>query len=314
MGLRMPWEITEGSVFSFLSVRGIVSPGTRFLPISGKRLRQVIMTDAGPSLNAVEQGDAAQPEPFQPPARLVMDKAKKDFLEALKLLTSQEFAGAAERLRKAVAKDDSLADAYFALSLCTENGQEQLQAVDRAQLQRGNFTRHFREFGISLSALFKACDAKQVRIMSDLPGLELLTAEVFQNHGKWEDAQRILENSEHADIDLFCFSRGELLLRLQRYDEAIDILKKLNRNRLLAGPSYYMLGLSLEKLGYASTAVQVYRNCLEGEVMSRQLEVAVRRQLYFLLVAEGREYRAQRELERLAALAPEYRNLMTEKK
>jgi tetratricopeptide (TPR) repeat protein len=141
--------------------------------------------------------------------------------------------------------------------------------------------------------------------MSDEPGLELLAAEVFQNHGKLEDACRLLEGSQHAGLELFRFSRGELLVRLRRHEEAIDALKRLTSNPVLAAPAYYLMGLALQELGYHTTAVQIYRNCLKSEAMSIRLEAAIRREMVALLEREEKMWLASREREKLSVLENE---------
>ena len=169
--------------------------------------------------------------------KISLDRAKKDFLGGIQCLLTGSCDDALQMFHQASARDDEMADAHFAVALYTGEAQVQLEMVDRALVQKKNFTHLFKEVGIMLYGSLSACDGKSVRIMSDFPGLELFTAEVYQNHGKLEDARRLLARSQHAELDIFRFSCGDLHYRLQRYEEAIDTVKKL-KDSPLAGPAY----------------------------------------------------------------------------
>jgi tetratricopeptide (TPR) repeat protein len=238
-------------------------------------------------------------------SKLVLDRTKKDYLLGIGSLLETNREAAAVRFRLIMERDDLQPDALFALALCTNDPQEQLESIDRTLRLRSRFTRLSKEAGIALCATFDACDGRRLRLMNDEPGLEILASEVFQSHGKLDDAWRLLNGSQHADVDLFRFSRGEVLLRLRRYEEAIDVLKRLNANPTLAAPAYYLMGLALEQLGYHTTAIQIYRGCLRGETMSRRLEAAIRNQMITLLEREDKQWLAKRERARLAAIQAE---------
>ena len=296
MGLRLAWEIAEGNLVRFVSVTAMkeAKRGRSFPAGTG------LAEAGGPGWECEELATRL----IRP--RLYYNRPKKDFFRGVTALLCGKKEEATVYFREASNRDDTCADAYHALTLTTDNPEEQLIAVDRALIHRERFTRLGKETGVSICAMLSACDGKQIRLMSDYPGLELLAAEIYQSHGKVDHARRLLENSQHAELDIFRFSCGEALFRQQHYDQAIDLLKQLGGNRSLSGPSCYLLGLSLEKLGYHSTAIQVYRNTLYREYVSKNLEIALRLQLYRLLEAGGHRYRAAKEFERLTALAPEY--------
>lgn len=305
MGLRLAWEIPEGRFIKFVSVTAVRE----------RKSRRVFPTDRRNSLlggTGLAEAGGQENESECANERLIrlnifQNRAKKDFIRGVTALLCGKTDEAACFFREATNRDDTLADAYFAFSLTSDSPEEQLSAVDRALIHRHGFTRLWKEIHVSVCAMLTACDGKMIRLMNDFPGLELLAAEIYQSHGKIEDSCRLLENSQHAELDIFRFSCGEAQFRQQHYDQAIELLKKLGSNRLLSGPSCYLLGLSLEKLGYHSTAIQVYRNTLYREYMSKDLEIALRLQLYRLLENGGHRYRAEKEFNRLIALAPEYR-------
>jgi len=311
VGLRLPWELPDGKVLTFTNITAFSCIRLRRTALPGTGLPLWRSGDTWVS----EQQDETATELLQGPisalslkTRTILNRARRDFISGLESLINGNKEVAADFFRTAAARDDSLADAYYLLAICTDNPDEQLTAADRALIQRKNFNRILRELGFLVSASIPACDGKNVRLMNDEPGLEMLASEVYQSHNKPENALKLLENSQHAELDIFRFSCGQLQYTLQQYEKCIDRLKNVRKNRLLAGPASYYLGLSLEKLGYNSTAIQVYRDCLETEQISKKLETAIRLQHYQLLRREGREYRAERELARLLALAPEYKN------
>lgn len=303
MGLRLFWERTEEAVFRFDKVQVFTLPRARHWYLPRKETQAALPINTG---FETTEGEGTANNRGVYSATLfggrTFDKTKKAFLAGARLLSKDAPQEAAEMFRHIISRDDSQSDAYFALVLCSEDAQEQLEAVDRALLLRKQYTRLSKEAGVAFWALFFGCDGRQIRVMNDTPGLELLAAEIFQNHGKLEDACRVLERSQHADLDMFRFSRGDLLVRLRRYEEAIDVLRRLNANPHLAGPSFYLMGLSLEKLGYHTTAVQVYRGCLKSETVSLRLEAAIRLQMIGLLEREEKQWLAQRERERLSSL------------
>lgn len=304
MGLRLAWEIKDRYI-QFVSVTAIRETKSR-RGYSGDR-RSSLFIGTGLTETGEHGRESAGADERVIRSNFFHNRSKKDFFRGATALLCGKKEEAASFFREAANRDDTLADAYFALSLTSDNPEEQLTAVDRALIHRRWFTRLWKETGVSVCAMLTACDGKQIRLMSDFPGLELLAAEIYQSHGKTDDSCRLLENSQHAELDIFRFSCGETHFRQQHYEQAIEILKRLGSNRLLSGPSCYLLGLSLEKLGYHSTAIQVYRNTLYREYMSKDLEIALRLQLYRLLEDGGHHYRAEKEFERLTALAPEYR-------
>ncbi|EEG78710.1 tetratricopeptide repeat protein [Dethiobacter alkaliphilus] len=302
MGLRLPWEKTEEQLLCFASVDVLSLPQSGSRPVLGRDNRVQTTHNTGLETVALPPESKGDGGGYSFLNKLGLDKTKKEFINGIQALADKDLKKAAGFFRHVVSRDDALADAQFALALCGQNPQEQLQAIDRAWLQQTKFTQMFKKTGVQLCATFIACDGKQMRIMNDHPGLEIITAEIYQNHGKLEAAQRVLEISQHADLDIFRFSRGECLYRLHRYEEAIDLLRRLNDNPGLAAPACYLMGLSLEALGYISTAVQVYRNCLKTETYSTRLEMAMRIRLVVLLEQEEKQWMAQRERDRLAAL------------
>lgn len=316
MALRLPWEINEGQTLAFAAVKALLSPRPRLRTGLGKNVsRHMLGVPTG-----FDEPEGAQEELLLPKkSRKLMhrtglhfDRAKNDFLQGAQALLSGRREEATLFFRRAARKDDLLADAHYALALCTADATEQLLAADRAFLHRHRLTGLSKEYGLQFCALLLACDGKRLRLMSDLPGLELLTAEVYQAHDKREDAIRVLEASSYAELDIFRFSGGETLFRLQRYEQAIDQLKRVLHNRLLAGPASYLLGFSLEKLGYDSAAMQVFRDALSRETISHRLEVELRFRLYLLMQKEGFHGQAVRELERLVALEPGWKELVHE--
>jgi tetratricopeptide (TPR) repeat protein len=293
----------EGPVFPLTSLQVLPLPRSRFWPVPGKQKQAGLPLDTGFEFLGGTGENGNYETVFNGFfGRRYLDKIKKDFYVGARCLQEEDPYGAAVAFRQITERDESQADAFFALAMCSRDAQEQLEAVDRALVMRKNFTKLSRETGIGFCATFLACDHKRVRVMNDFPGLEILASEIYQKHGKLDDAWRLLESSQHADLELFRFSRGDLLIRLQRYEEAIDALKRLNANPQLAGPAYYLMGLALEKLGYCTTAVQVYRGCLKSEVISLRLEAAIRKQMVSLLEREEKQWLAKRERERLAAL------------
>lgn len=310
MGLRMSWEVPEGLTLNFVSVDVLSTPRAGAWPDFGrkKQLRNSLDTGLetieGPLESHIEGNSNRLLK------KLGLDKSKKDFLIGVQALYGKSPEQAAEAFRRVILRDDTVSDALFALVLCAQNSQEQLEAADRAVLQQKQFTHLFKKLGVELCATFIACDGRQMRIMSDQPGLEIVTAEIYQNHGKLESAQRLLELSQYADLDIFRYSRGELLYQLHRYEEAIDTMRRLNDNPALAAPAFYFMGLSLEALGYHSTAIQVYRNCLKLESFSKRLECAMRIRLAELLEREEKKWMAKQERERLAVLEIEIQQEM----
>lgn len=299
MGLRLPWEITASKTLHFDFLGAVPVARQRSWHVKGIKYEGL---DTGLDVEDLQTQDMKRTMAhLNMMQKVSLDRAKKDFLSGIQCLLTGSCDEALQLFHQASTRDDEMADAHFALALYTGDAQRQLEAVDRALVQKKNFTRFFKDAGIMLYGSLSACDGKSIRIMSDFPGLELFAAEVYQNHGKLEDARRLLELSQHAQLDIFRFSCGDLLYRLQRYEEAIDIVKKL-KDSPLAGPAYYLMGLSLEQLGYISTAVQVYRSTLKTVPVSTLLEVALRTQLYHLLLQEGKAWLAQREKETLAAL------------
>ena len=298
MGLRLFWEVDDVPLLRFGSVRAL----SRHHSLHLAQNRQNIQNNGHNVFEAKPMEATAGLPAMSFVQRLRFDRSKQEFFNGIHIMLTGSQTAAAEIFRTVVTRDDTMADAYFALALLTDNAQEQLQSLDRALVQRKYFTRMFKEADLAMCATITGCDQKELSLMSDFPGLELMAAEVFQNHGKLEYARRLLDQSEHAELDIFCFSRGEVLFRLQRYEETIQVLRKLIANVHLAGPAFYLMGLALEKLGYITTAVQVYRGCLKSERISLRLEAALRRQLAQLLKKEGKEWLAQREYERLVAL------------
>lgn len=306
MGLRMAWETENSQILKFAALEIVTQPRTRFWTAGKQSKRTAAPLDTGLEARAgspdLGRGDTAGIF-----GKNFLDRARKDFLCGLRGIAENAPENAAGYFRQAAEREDKLADAWFSLAICTQNAQEQLMAADRALVQKAHFTKLFKEAGVNLSGILYACDGKRLRVMSDLPGLEIMTAEIYQSHQKYEDALRLLERSQFCELEIFRFSRGELLFRLQRYEAAIDLLKRLSNNPLLAGPAQYLLGLSLERLGYYSTAVQVYRGCLRREAISKQLEASMRRRMIVLLERDEKHYLAQRERERLAALEEDLR-------
>ena len=302
MSLRLFWEASEGELFEFREVQVLPLPRNRFKHISGRIIPAEMPLETGfvnYSEEKILKKETLLRELF---ARRVLEKTKRRFLAGSRLLLEERMEWAAGVFRKITVRDGTQADAFFALALCCHDPQEQLQAVERTLLLKREYTRLSKETGVSFCAIFPGCDGKKIRVLNDFQGLELLAAEIFQNHGRLEDAWYLLEHSQHADLDIFRFSRGELLLRLQRYEEAIDVLKRLKANPLLVSPAFYLMGLALEKLGYYSTAIQVYRGCLRSESISKRLEAAIRLQLAVLLEREEKMLLAQKERELLTAL------------
>ncbi|MBS3900077.1 MAG: hypothetical protein KGZ54_03215 [Dethiobacter sp.] len=302
MGLRLFWEVSEGKLFKFTKVLVLPLPRNRFKHIAGK----IMPAEAplGIGFEGCSEENSQQKEILLRDlfARRVLDKSKRRFLAGSRLLLDERTEWAAELFRKITIRDETQADAFFALALCCLDPQEQLQAIERTLLLRREYTRLSKDAGVAFCAVFSGCDGRDIRVVNDFLGLELLAAEIFQNHGKLEDAGRLLEYSQHADSDFFRFSRGELLLKQQRYEEAIDVLRRLKTNPHFVSPAFYLMGLSLEKLGYHSTAVQVYRGCLRNEKISKRLEIAIRLQLVALLERENKMKLAQQERELLVAL------------
>ncbi|MDW7652217.1 MAG: hypothetical protein SCM57_12890, partial [Bacillota bacterium] len=182
MGLRLHWEISDLPLLCFTSVRTL----SRHLPWHP-------VESSNPDFFAAKPQEAR----FGPPAlhfvrKICLDRPSRDFFRGVHQLISGCRAEAAQMFRNAAAGNDTLADAYFALALCTDDAQEQLESVDRALIQKKNFTRLFKEADINLCGTIIGCDQKELHLMSDFPGLELLAAEVFQNHGKLEYASRLL--------------------------------------------------------------------------------------------------------------------------
>jgi Flp pilus assembly protein TadD len=305
VGLRLAWEITEGRFIQFVSVTAVRETKSRRGYPADRRSSLLVGTGLAESSEPGRESEGSEVRVIRP--KIYHNRTKKDFFRGVTALLRGNKEEAAGYFREAANRDDTSADAHFALSLTCDKPEEQLTAVDRALIHRRWITHLWKETGVSACAILTACDGKQIRLMSDYPGLELLAAEIYQSHGKTDDSCRLLENSQHAELDIFRFSRGEAHFRQQHYEQAIELLKKLGSNRLLSGPSCYLLGLSLEKLGYHSTAIQVYRNTLYREYMSKDLEIALRLQLFRLLEAGGHRYRAEKEFDRLTALAPEYR-------
>jgi tetratricopeptide (TPR) repeat protein len=300
MGLRLFWESERGRLISFVTVRAFILPRRQLLQMPGRGSHRELPLDTGLMGTGTDTpGEGIEPPHFQ--GKLLLDKTKKDFYTAVSLLRDNEKDQAAAILRQVLERDEH-PDVLFALAICTGDPQEQLESIDRALRLRSRFTSLCKEVGIALCATIDVCDGRLLRLMNDEPGLELLASEVFQSHGKVEDAWRLLEGSQHADVDLFRFSRGDILIRLRRYDEAIDELRKLLTIEYLAGPATYLMGLALDALGYHSAAVQLYRVCLKNEVVSCRLEAAIRRQMIGLLEKEEKMWLAGRERERLAAL------------
>lgn len=302
MGLRLFWEISEEKIFKFAKILVLPLPRNRLKQITGKIIPAQLPLETGFESCAEENSQPKETLLRDLFARRVLDKSKRRFLAGSRLLLDERTEWAAELFRKITVRDETQADAFFALALCCHDQQEQLQAIEQTILLRREYTRLSKEAGVAFCAVFSGCDGRQIRLVNDFQGLELLAAEIFQNHGKLEDASRLLEHSQYADLDIFRFSRGELLLKQQRYEEAIDVLKRLKTNQHLISPSYYLMGLALEKLGYHSTAIQVYRSCLRDEKISKRLEVALRLQLVALLEREEKMRLALRERELLAAL------------
>lgn len=299
MGLRLPWEITASKTLRFDYLGAVPVTRQRSWRVKGTKHEGL---DIGLDVENLQTQDIKRTMAhLNVMQKISLDRAKKDFLSGIQCLLTSSCDEALLLFNQASARDDEMADAHFALALYTGEAQEQLAAVERVLVQKKNFTRLFKEAGIMLYGSLRACDGKSIRMMSDFPGLELLAAEVYQNHGKLEAAKRLLEQSQYAELDIFRFSCGDLLYRLQQYEEAIDTVKKL-KDSPLAGPASYLMGLSLEQLGYFSTAVQVYRSTLKTVPVSLLLEVALRTQLYHLLLQEGKAWLAQREKETLAAL------------
>ena len=302
MSLRLFWEVSEGKIFTFTKVQILALPRNRFKHISGRVIPAELPLETGFVNSAEENNQRKETLLRELFARRVLEKTKRRFLAGSRLLLEERTEWAAGVFRKITVRDGTQADAFFALALSCNDPEEQLQAIERTLLLKREYTRLSKETGVSICAFFSGCDGRKIRVINDFQGLELLAAEIFQNHGKLEDAWYLLEHSQHADLDIFRFSRGELLLKLQRYEEAIDVLKRLKANPLLVSQAFYLMGLALEKLGYHSTAIQVYRGCLRDEKISKRLEAAIRLQLVILLEREGKMLLAQRERELLTAL------------
>lgn len=302
MGLRLFWEVSEGELFKFTKVLVLPLRRNRFKHIAGKIIPAEMQLGTGFASGYDENSQQKETLLRDLFARRVLDKSKRRFLAASRLLLEERTEWAAELFRKITVRDETQADAFFALALCCLDPQEQLQAMEQTLLLRKEYTRLSKEAGVAFCAVYSGCDGRQIRVMNDFQGLELLAAETFQNHGKLEEAWRLLEHSQYADSDIFRFSRGELLLKQQHYEEAIDVLKRLKTDPHLVNQAFYLMGLALEKLGYHSTAIQVYRGCLRTEKISRRLELAIRLQLVALLEREEKMRLAERERELLTAL------------
>lgn len=239
MGLRLFWELNKGKCFTFTKLQVLSLPISRFKHIPG------ITTPVQPPLSTGFESSAAansQREELlfrRQFTRRVLDKNKRAFLAGASLLLDEKTEWAAEIFRKITRRDETQADAFFALILCSNNADEQLKAAEQTLLLRRTYTCLSKEAGVAFSAIFLGCDGRQIRVVNDSPGLELLAAEIFQNHGKLEDASRLLERSQYAELDIFRFSRGNLLLKLQCHEEAIDVLKRLKTDPLLAATALF---------------------------------------------------------------------------
>ena len=241
---------------------------------------------------------------------LLTPRAEKLFVEGINHVISNDREEGALKLRESIRENKSLADSYFALALVTSDEKERLECIKKLIQYRKEFNKLFSKHKAVFGALLSLTDHISLYIYNDDLGIELLSAEVLEEHGLIKEAIDLLKNSSHEKDPALRLSLGELYFRSGQYQECIESLQGIENNDMIGTNAIYYKGLAFRKMGMYTAAIETLRKARRRR-KNRDPEIIkeIRYALAETLLDSDKKREAQKEFERIMAEDASYRDV-----
>ncbi|RQD77057.1 MAG: DUF4236 domain-containing protein [Candidatus Syntrophonatronum acetioxidans] len=241
---------------------------------------------------------------------LLTPRAEKLFVQGINHVVSNKREEGINTLRESIRENNSLADSYFALALVTIDEKERLECIKKLIHYRKEFNKHFSKYKAVFGALLSVTDHVSLYIYNDDLGLELLSAEVLEEHGFIKEAIELLNNSIYKNEPALRLSLGELYFRNGQYQECIETLQGIENNDMIGTNAIYYKGLAFKEMEMLTAAVETLRKARRRR-KNRDPEIIkeIRYALAETLLANNRKREAQKEFERIMTEDSTYRDV-----
>lgn len=241
---------------------------------------------------------------------LFTPREEKLFVEGINQIVNNNREEGAKKLRECVRKNNSLADPYFVLSLATEDERERLESIKNLLRNRQEFNKLFSKYRAVFGALLSVTDYVSLYIFNDELGLELLAAEILEEHRLIDEAIELLSNSVNKNEPALRLSLGELYFRKGLYQECIESLQGIENNDMIGTNAIYYKGQAFKRMGMYTAAVETLRKARRRK-KNRDPEIIkeIRYTLAETLLESNRKGEAKKEFERIMAEDASYRDV-----
>ena len=241
---------------------------------------------------------------------LFMPKDEKFFIQGVNHLLKDNKFDSAENIRKCLNINSSFIDAYFALSLITNDEKERLNSIKNILNNRQKFNQMFNKYKTLIGALLPLTEHVTLYIFNDDLGLELLAAEILEDNGLINEAIDLLEKSSLVEDPALQLSLGELYYQNEQYSKCIELIQGIENNDMIATNALYYKGLAFKKQGMYTAAIDVLRKARRRR-KNRDPEILkdIRYSLAETLLADGQRREAAKEFERIMAEDTSYRDV-----
>ncbi|MCW2278941.1 tetratricopeptide repeat protein [Heliophilum fasciatum] len=186
----------------------------------------------------------------------------------------------------------------------------QLRAIKMALHHWAEYGKCFSKYNVILGTELAITEKIKVRIMNDRLGLELLAAEVYQEHGQPEAAIDLLEKSAFHSERVVRLSLGELYFQGKEYEKCIKELQRIENNDNAGTVALLYQGIAFRELGHLGPAIEVFRMALRRK-KERDEEVLTEiwYELAKTLIQVGEKKKAKKELEAIMLRQVDYQDV-----
>jgi tetratricopeptide (TPR) repeat protein len=247
---------------------------------------------------------------------LLAPRREKEFAKALEDYMAGKRGEALAHFKESSARDSkgrSASDEFFAGLLSVEVGDAQgaiayLEQVVSSEVELPDDL--MRKFGIGGHVEVRVTPHVTAEVGWDSLGAALILVECYQEVGRAEEAIGLLQQLAEADPEpAVSLSLCELLAEEGSWDEVVDAAAGVKNDDDVTLEIRLLQARGFAEQGLTDAALEAYKDALRSSKRSRQLLKEARYQRGRLLLLVGRTAQGRKDLEKVYADDPSYRDV-----
>ncbi len=244
--------------------------------------------------------------------RLTVSKDEEGFVDGCRCMITGDEDAAYAHLSKSAARQPDAAFLAAVLALKREQYDNATQHLKGALERSAELRSLFNKYGVDAHISFPVTDEVTAKVDADRRGVLLLLVEAYQAQNKRKDAIRCLEDLQKDGLDdpLIKLSLAELLVEMGQYREVVELVRGTPNDSAIHAATLLYQAVALRHLKLNTAAGEILTNALR-HTQNRPDELLreLRYQRALVYEADGKASSARKDLERLFAEDPGYKDV-----